>query len=132
MNLKKYNKKVNEMVDKTISAVGKDVSDYDDVDRQLVCAVIFGMVNAFSMEKGIDPIQTQGAVIGFLINKFHYPEEQASDFFDFLVRCTNPEYHKLMNVIIHKGIDAYQYLDNPQVMGKNINDMINMVKEAQK
>ena len=131
MILKKYNRKVNEIVDKTISAVGKTVSEYDDVDRQLVCAVVFGMVNAFSMDEGINPVQIQGAVIGFLVNKFNYSVEQASDFFDFLVRCTEPEYHKLMNVIIHKGIDAYQYLDNKKVLGKNINDMINMVKEAQ-
>ena len=103
MNLKKYNRKVNEIVDKTISAVGKTVSEYDDVDRQLVCAVIFGMVNAFSMDEGINPVQIQGAVIGFLVNKFNYSVEQASDFFDFLVRCTEPEYHKLMNVIIRSS-----------------------------
>lgn len=130
MELKEYNKRVNEAVDIIIHAVGKNVSDYDEIEKQVVCAFTFGIINAFSLKEEMKAIQIQGTVISVLIDKFNYSVNLATQFCEFLIQCTNSEFHPTMNTIIHKGIDGYQYLDNVNVLKENILKMISIIKQS--
>ncbi|BBK76117.1 Imm48 family immunity protein [Clostridium butyricum] len=78
-----------------------------DIERQIISAFAFGMINAYALDEKIEPPKVQGTMIGVLINEFKYSEKQACEFVQTLINSTSREYHPTMYTIIHRGIQAY-------------------------
>ncbi|MCQ2018163.1 Imm48 family immunity protein [Clostridium butyricum] len=78
-----------------------------EIERQIISAFAFGMINAYALDEKIEPPKVQGTMIGVLINEFKYSEKQACEFVQTLINSTSREYHPTMYTIIHRGIQAY-------------------------
>lgn len=94
-----------EMVDKFLSLVTIDLED--DLDRQLVAAYIFGMLNGQAHEESIPPTDVQALMIRIGIDKLSYPTEVAYQMTQFMIDATDREFHPTVNAIIHRGIEGY-------------------------
>lgn len=130
MQLKEINERMNEIAQKIILSYGKSVSEYDELEKQVICTLIFGALNAFAIENSVNPIHFQGIMMGILIQKFNYSEEASVEFCDYLIQCTDRNFHPVMNIIIHKGITAYDYIDNSGVLKENIDKMIELIRKS--
>lgn len=129
MTNKEYNEQVNLIADKVIGAMGNKLGDIEELDRQIIAAYLFGMINAYSMKSGATHEQVQAGVVAILNQRFGYGIESAVEFFFHLVKCTNKEYHPNMNIIICRGLDSYEDIDNIQKIRDEINRMIEILKE---
>ena len=94
-----------EMVDKFLSLVTIDLED--DLDRQLVAAYIFGMLNGQAHEESIPPTDVQALMIRIGIDKLNYPTEVSYQMTQFMINATDREFHPTVNAIIYRGIEAY-------------------------
>lgn len=94
-----------EMIDKFLSLVTIDLED--DLDRQLVAAYIFGMLNGQAHEESIPPTDVQALMIRIGIDKFSYPTEVAYQMTQFMIDAADREFHPTVNAVIHRGIEAY-------------------------
>jgi hypothetical protein len=103
-------------------AIGNDVFEClgimenirkNEIERQIAAAFIFGSVNAFAMDKKMQPPQVNAVMLKILTDKFEYSNQQAIDFFQMLIEATQQENDPTMYYIIHCGIDGYyQYVSN--------------------
>ena len=84
-----------------------NLEETTEIERQIISAFAFGMINAYAIEEKIEPPKIHGTMIAVLINEFKYSEKQASEFVQTLINSTNREYHPTMYTIIHRGIQAY-------------------------
>mgnify|MGYP003293764963 FL=1 len=130
MELKKINTRMNEIADKIISSYGKEISEYDELEKQVICALVFGALNASAIENIVDSSYLYGIMIVILMNKFGYSEDGAIQFEDYLVECTDRNFHPVMNTIIHKGITAYDYIENPKVLKENIDEIMRVIRKS--
>lgn len=94
-----------EMVDKFLSLVTVDLDD--ELDKQLVAAYIFGMLNGKAHEESIPPTDVQALMIRIGIDKLNYPTEVSYQMTQFMIDATDREFHPTVNAIIHRGIEAY-------------------------
>lgn len=78
-----------------------------EVERQIISAFAFGMINAYALAEKVEPPKVHGTMIGILINEFKYSEKQACEFTQTLINSTNRKYNPTMYTIIHRGIQAY-------------------------
>ncbi|GAA0086306.1 hypothetical protein UT300007_27450 [Clostridium sp. CTA-7] len=95
------------MADDLFKILEINLEETSEVERQIISAFAFGMINAYAMEEKVEPATVHGVTIGILINEFKYSEKQASEFTQTLINSTNREYHPTMYTIIHRGIQAY-------------------------
>lgn len=84
-----------------------NLEETTEIERQIMSAFSFGMINAKALEQNIDQPTVHGTMIGLLINEFKYSEIQASEFTQTLINSTDREYHPTMYTIIHRGIQGY-------------------------
>ena len=94
-----------EMVDKFLSLVTIDLDD--DLDKQLVAAYIFGMLNGKAHEESIQPTDVQALMIRIGIDKLNYPTEVSYQMTQFMIDATDRDFHPTVNAIINRGIEAY-------------------------
>lgn len=88
------------------------LDDLSEEERQIIAAYEFGMFNACAQVLKKHPSDVQGTMIGVLIKSFNYSEIQAVEFTQFLIECTDEEFHPTINAIIHRGIQGfYSYQD---------------------
>ena len=122
--------KSKEIVAKMIKVVGLPEKG-DEVERQVLGAFIFGVINGLALETKIDPIKVQGVMIEVLINSLDYPVNQAAEFCQLLIDSTDENYHPTMNAIIHRGITAYyDFINGDNIKIKNnLNAVIDAVKK---
>lgn len=117
-----------EMVDKFLSLVTVDLDD--DLDKQLVAAYIFGMLNGKAHEESILPTDVQALMIRIGIDKLNYPTETAYQMTQFMINATDRDFHPTVNAIIHRGIEGYfLYADNQYgALSDDFQDIVQLVK----
>ncbi|UOO38269.1 hypothetical protein IZU99_03160 [Oscillospiraceae bacterium CM] len=118
-----------EIVDKIIRTLEMDISKINEQEKQILGAFCFGILNGYSLKTQISAVQIQSAMIAMLVQKFQYDPAVAAQFCDFLIRCTERNYHPTMNAIIHRGIEGYYQLGDPEKLRENISEIIKMVKK---
>lgn len=84
-----------------------NLEETSEMERQVIAAFLFGMINAYALDEKINPPKVHGTMIGILINEFKYSEKQACEFAQILINSSSREYHPTMYTIIHRGIKAY-------------------------
>lgn len=129
MTNKEYNTKINDIADKVFGALDASINDMEELDRQIIAAYLFGMINAYSMTNGATHEQVQAGVTAILNQRFGYGIESAVEFFFYLVKCTSKEYHPTMNVIICRGLDSYEDIDDAQKIKDEVYRMIDILRE---
>jgi hypothetical protein len=130
MTVKEYYCEVIQMVNDIINLSGLEISTIEEQEKQVLGAYCFGVINGYSLEKKMNAIQIQGAVIDALIQKFCYSPATAAQFCDFLIKSTDKQFHPSMNAIIHRGLEGYYQLKEgrKEEIQQNIADIIQTVK----
>lgn len=103
----KFTNDVLEMVTATFEMLDIRMEKMTEVERQIIAAFSFGMINGAALDAGTDSVTVQGTMVGVLIGKFGYSEKQAMDFMQLLIESTNREFHPTMHAIIHRGLEGY-------------------------
>lgn len=118
-----------EMVAAIFNMLDIYTEDLTEVERQIISAFSFGMINGAAMEEGADPMTVQGTMAGVLIGQFDYSEKQAVDFMQQLIESTNREFHPTMYAIIHRGLEGYyDYRDQQySLVHENLTDIIDTI-----
>lgn len=129
MEATEYFEAINKIVDTIIRSSGMDISKMDEQGKQIMGAFCFGILNGYSLKNQISAVQIQSAVIAVLVQKFHYDPAVAAQFCDFLIKCTERDYHPTMNAIIHRGIEGYYQLGDTEKLRESILEIIKMVKK---
>jgi hypothetical protein len=132
MEASEYFQAVNYIADEIIRASKTDTSKMNEQEKQIMGAFCFGALNGYSLENRISTVQIQSAMIAILVQKLGYGPSAAAQFFDFLVKCTEKDYHPTMNAIIHRGIEGYYQIENTGKLQENISDIHKMVKKYNK
>ena len=57
-----------------------NLEETSEMERQVIAAFLFGMINAYALDEKINPPKVHGTMIGILINEFKYSEKQACEF----------------------------------------------------
>ncbi len=119
-----------QMVRKMLDAAGMEPTATDEMERQVLGAYSFGIVNGYSFEQNISPVQTQAAMTRILITVFGYFPEAASQYFNYLVQCTDKAFHPTVNAIIHRGIEGYYLLEEGKsdILGQDVRRTVQIVK----
>lgn len=128
MDLEKFNSEVDEIADIIISAYNKPIDSYDDVEKQIVPAYVFGCVNTYALEFENGGVkEVRDAMLHILKDKFMYSNEYAAEMFGFLVNCTDPEFHSTVNAVIHRGIDAYGMLNDEPAIKADLDQIMAVI-----
>lgn len=120
---------VSEMVAAIFNMLDIHTEELTELERQIISAFSFGMINGAAMEEGADPMTVQGTMAGVLIRQFGYSEKQAVDFMQQLIESTNREFHPTMYAIIHRGLEGYyDYRDQQySLVHENLTDIIDTI-----
>lgn len=59
----------------------------------------------------MDAVIIQAVMIEILNKEFGYEPHVAAQFCDFLIQCTEEEFHPTIYAIIHRGLEAYYKLE---------------------
>ena len=129
METTEYFEAINKMVDTIIRASGMDISKMDEQEKQIMGAFCFGILNGYSLKNQISAVQTQSAMIAVLVQKFQYDPAVAAQFCDFLIKCTDKNYHSTMYAIIHRGMEGYYQLGDTAKLEENLSGTIKTVKK---
>lgn len=129
MTNKECIEQVNIIADKVLGAFDTHICDMEELDRQVIAAYLFGMINAYAMTNGASHEQVQAGVTAILNQRFGYALEGAISFFVELVKCTSEEYDPTMNAIICRGLDSYVDIDNALKIRDEITRMVDILKE---
>ena len=119
-----------EIIDNAINVLGKPNFE-NELERQLLGAFIFGIINGGAYEIETTPAEVQGLMIATLINTLKYSPQQATAFCQHLIDCTNVEENSTVNAIIHRGVEGYYQLkeQNKEAFKRNYNEIIELVAE---
>ena len=99
-----------EMIDKLLEIVSVDLTD--DLDKQIVSAYFFGMLNGKAHQESLAPTDVQAIMIRVGVDKLGYPTQAAYQMTQFVIGATDKDFHPTVNTIIHRGINAYYlYVD---------------------
>lgn len=129
MEVTEYFKAVNYITDKIIRASRMDISKLNEQEKQIMGAFCFGALSGYSLENKISAVQIQSAMIAVLVQKLQYDPASATQFCDFLIRCTDKNYHSTMYAIIHRGIEGYYQLEDTEKLKENLSVTIQTVKK---
>lgn len=132
MEASEYFQVANYIADEIMRASKTDISKMNEQEKQIMGAFCFGALNGYSLENRISTVQIQSAMIAILVQKLGYDPSVAAQFFDFLVKCTEKDYHPTMNAIIHRGVEGYYQIENTDKLQENISDIHKMVKKYNK
>lgn len=129
MEATKYFEVANNIASKILYASGIGVSNMNEQEKQIIGAFCFGALNGYSLENKISTIQIQSTMIALLVQKLHYDPASAAQLCDFLIRCTDKNYHPTMYAIIHRGMEGYYQLGDTEKLEENISGIIEIVKK---
>jgi len=132
MEASEYFQAANYIADEIIRVSKTDASKMNEQEKQIMGAFCFGALNGYSLENRISTVQIQSAMIAILVQKLQYDPSVAAQFFNFLVKCTEKDYHPTMNAIIHRGVEGYYQLEDTNKLRENISDIHKMVKKYNK
>lgn len=105
-----------------------NLEETSEIERQIISAFAFGMVNAYALDEKIEQPKVHGTMIGILINEFKYSEKQACEFTQTLINSTDREYHPTMYTIINRGIQAYY--DYKEAKEKEVYDNLTYIMDT--
>ena len=89
-----------------------------EVERQIISAFAFGMINAYALAEKVEPPKVNGTMIGILINEFKYSEKQACEFAQTLINTSdfNGIYQELVELLgLEVTIKIYKCCKGQQV-----------------
>ena len=114
------------------SLIDKKFEDTTELERQVLAAFCFGMINAIIFRKELNPLQGHSIASTLLTKVFHYSEEQAEDFTQELINSTDESYHPVMFSIIRRGLNGYQqYVSNEKKqLQANVLEVLAIVNES--
>lgn len=106
--------------------------DGNELERQILGAYCFGVINGYAMENGLHPGEVHGIMLSLLLQTFGYGTEAAAGFCEELVRSTNRKYHPTMYAIIYRGLEGYFMLKKEDLAAfkKDVEEVMRIVKEA--
>lgn len=114
-NIGVFIKKCEEMSNELFSVMGMEFEDTNEVDRQILSVLSFGMINSYALENKVSVDNVRIAFEYVLIKVFRYSNEQAQSFLSIIIEATNKDKNPVYNYIIHQGIDMYyEYLKNEE------------------
>ncbi|MEG0314661.1 MAG: Imm48 family immunity protein [Erysipelotrichaceae bacterium] len=130
MTEKEYYNQVTNLMGEIINLSEVQITFVDEQEKQVLGAYCFGVLNGYSLERKINPIQIQGAMIDILVKIFNYPPSTSAQFCDFLIQCTDEKFHPSINAIIHKGIEGYYEIKDgkKESIQQVVNQIIKSVK----
>jgi hypothetical protein len=129
MEASEYFQVANYIADEIIRASKTDISKMNEQEKQIMGAFCFGTLNGYSLENQISAVRIQSAMIAVLVQKFQYDPASAAQFCDFLIRCTDKNYHSTMYAIIHRGMEGYYQLGDTAKLEKNLSGTIKTIKK---
>jgi hypothetical protein len=100
-----------------------------EVQRQVLAAFAFGIVNAAGMKERLAPPEVHALAIVVLTRVFRYSPEQAAAFAQDLIKATSPQHHRTTNAIIHRGIDGHMQWERRDLgeLRMNVSDVLRRV-----
>lgn len=103
----------------------------DEQEKQILGAYCFGIINGYAIEKEMDAVIIQAVMIEILNKEFGYEPYVAAQFCDFLIQCTEEEFHPTIYAIIHRGLEAYYRLEEGKegLVKKDLKEIIKVIKE---
>ncbi len=122
---------ISKIIDEVIRASEMDIHKMNEQEKQIIGAFCFGVLNGYANNQ-ISAVQIQSAMIAVLVQKFQYDPADAAHFCDFLIRCTERNYHPTMNAIIHRGIEGYSQLEDTVKLRENISEIIKIIRKYNK
>jgi hypothetical protein len=131
VKVKKVKDELTKLVNEIFKLINIKFEDTTELERQVIATFTFGLINAISLNEGLNQPQIHALTIAVLIDEFKYSEEQGASFSQELIKATKREYHPVMNNIIHRGIDGYyQYNDNQiDDLKDNITNVLDIVNK---
>ena len=129
MEASEYFQVANYIADEIIRASKTDISKMNEQEKQIMGAFCFGALNGYSLENQISAVQIQSAMIAVLVQKLKYDPASAAQFCDFLIRCTDKNYHSTMYAIIHRGMEGYYQLGDTEKLEENLSGTIKTIKK---
>ena len=114
-----FTKEAQKIASIIIAAYGKTPDELDDLEKQIFGAFLFGTINAFAQEQTAgkmdwqSEIQIRIAMLAVFSRELQIPLDQCTGLYEYLIECTQEDFHPLLNQIIHHGIDGYYCLDRP-------------------
>lgn len=129
IKIEKVEEEISKIVNELFNLIEVEFENTTELERQVVAAFCFGMINAMAVTESLSQAQTHASTIAMLIKNFRYSDHQAVDFTQELINATKKEFHPVMNQIIHRGIDGhYKYVNNQKNELKlNLINVINIV-----
>ncbi|MGG3889853.1 Imm48 family immunity protein [Metabacillus fastidiosus] len=111
--------------------IEKKFEETTELERQVLSAFCFGMVNVIVPLKDLPFLQTHAVTAALLINVFKYSEDQTEDFVQELLNSTDEDYHPVIFSIICRGTDGYNQYVNEQIddLKENILEVLKIVNE---
>ena len=131
-NKKNFLDEANTNSKKITSILGQPDVD-DEQTRQIFGAFLFGVFNALAYEMKASPVDVHSAMIELSINTLMYTPEQAAEFCQYLINCTDKENNPTTFAIIHRGIDGYYQLKElkEEELKDNYCEIVQIIKDAQ-
>ena len=130
-NKQEFFEKAKKISEEIVNVVGQP--DFtEELERQIFGAFVFGIINALAHEKKVMPIEVQAVMIEISVNTLQYTPNQAVEFCQYLINCTDKEYNPTTYAIIHKGIDGYFQLEESksEELANNYNEITTVVNET--
>lgn len=93
-----------------ISRILRITKFQDELARQVYGAFMFGVLNALAYEMGKSPTDVQGMMIELSIHELGYETNQAVEFCQYVINCTDRENNPTTYAIIHRGMEGYYQL----------------------
>ena len=116
-----------------ISRILRITKFQDELARQVYGAFMFGVLNALAYEMGKSPTDVQGMMIELSIHELGYETNQAVEFCQYVINCTDRENNPTTYAIIHRGMEGYYQLKEKKEakLITNYEDIIKALKDVQ-
>ena len=129
MQEQNFYEKSDDLVGKLFDLTEVKISEMNSAEQQALGAFCFGLINAYAMKNSVPVTDIQAAMISICINRFDYSPKIASQFCDFIIECTDQEYHPAVYAIIHRGLEGYHQFETPEKLKENVDGIISSIKK---
>ena len=111
-NLAPQRGQLNTMAAALLNLSGVDFDRATQLEQALIGTFLFGMIQTHGMLHGLTPPEIHALALIIFKDSLHYTDSAAAQGVQECINATQPEYHRTMNAILHRGIDGHkQYQD---------------------
>ncbi|MEA3209535.1 MAG: hypothetical protein QOE70_2592 [Chthoniobacter sp.] len=130
LHLVSHREECNKIASAALLGSGINFDKGSALEQALVGTFIFGMIQTHGMLNGLQPAEIHAVALTVFENTLHYTNAAAVQGVQECINATDPNYHKTMHAILHRGIDGHkQYLDgNTDGLGENIQSILAQFK----